>query len=725
MADAPAHTNRLAGETSPYLLQHAHNPVDWWPWGPDALTRAQLLDKPIFLSIGYAACHWCHVMEQESFEDEATAALLNANFIPIKVDREERPDLDQIYMTAVQALTGQGGWPMSMFLTPQGRPFFGGTYFPDEPRHGMPSFRQVLEGVAQAWRQDRQGVEQAGGQVVQALLQGTTQAADATAGLPDAGTLDTATQHIEGQFDAHNGGWGRAPKFPQPMTIEYLLRRHVATGDARPLAIARRSLDAMQDGGIHDQLGRGFHRYSTTADWLVPHFEQMLYDNGQLARVYVHAWQLTGDAAYRATAEGVLDYLVRELTTADGGFAASQDADTEGEEGGTFVWTAAEIRSALAEAGAVERAVHSPTAEGGGTVPPPPEDLAALFAAGYGVTEGGNWEGSTILSRVQDDATLGERFGLDPADVSRRLALVREVLHARRGERPQPARDDKVLAGWNGLAIAALADAIRPLDATGDAADVARAERNREAARRAADLVLTKLRDPATGRLQRSWKDGRASAAGVLEDHALLADGLLALYEATWEDRWFVAARELLDLVLDRFADPAGGFFDTADDHEQLVTRPKDPQDNAIPSGGAMATTVLLRLAALTGDGRYRAAAERALASVGPYLSRYPTGFAQWLIALDFAHAPVSEVAIVGERLDAATRPLLRVLDAPYRPHQVLAGATDPTRSAVPLLADRERRDGRPTAYVCRDFACRLPVTDAEALAGELAAVLA
>ena len=342
MADAPVHTNRLADETSPYLLQHAHNPVDWWPWGPDALTRAQLLDRPVFLSIGYAACHWCHVMERESFEDEQTADYLNANFIAIKVDREERPDLDQIYMTAVQALTGQGGWPMSLFLTPQGRPFFGGTYFPDEPRHGMPSFRQVLEGVAQAWRQDRPGVEQAGSQVVEALLRGTTQAADPAAGLPDAATLDTATREIEQQFDARNGGWGRAPKFPQPMTIEYLLRRHVATGDERPLAIARRSLDAMQDGGIHDQLGGGFHRYSTTADWLVPHFEQMLYDNGQLARVYVHAWQLTSDPAYRATAEGVLDYLLRELATADGGFAASQDADTEGEEGGTFVWTAAE-----------------------------------------------------------------------------------------------------------------------------------------------------------------------------------------------------------------------------------------------------------------------------------------------------------------------------------------------------------------------------------------------
>ena len=725
MPDAPAHTNRLAAETSPYLLQHAHNPVDWWPWGPDALARAQLLDRPIFLSIGYAACHWCHVMERESFEDERTAALLNANFIPIKVDREERPDLDQLYMTAVQALTGQGGWPMSMFLTPQGRPFFGGTYFPDEPRHGMPSFTQVLEGVAQAWRQDRPGVEQAGARVVQALLD-SNRTVDATGGLPPAATLDTATQAIEQGFDARFGGWGRAPKFPQPMTIEYLLRRHVATGDERPLAIARRSLDAMQDGGIRDQLGGGFHRYSTTAEWLVPHFEQMLYDNGQLARAYVHAWQLTGDKRYRATFQGTLDYVLRELTTPDGGFAASQDADTEGDEGGTFVWTAAEIHEAVAEAGALDRAVHGDTADARHVLSDPVE-LAALFAAAYGVTEGGNWEGRTILSRVQDDTTLAERFGIAPDEVARRLGVVREILVARRAERAQPARDDKVLAGWNGLAIAALADAARALGATADddPARQARADGYRDAATRAADLILRSLRDPATGRLRRSWKDGRATAAGVLEDHALLADGLLALYEATWDERWFTAARDLADTILDHFADPAGGFFDTADDAERLVTRPKDPQDNAVPSGGATATTILLRLAALTGEGRYRTAAERALASVGPYLARYPTGFAQWLIALDLAHAPVAEVAVVGGRLEAGTRAMLRVLDGRYRPHQVVAGATDPTRSAVPLLEARERRDGRPTAYVCRDFACRLPVTDADALAAELEQVRA
>ena len=379
--------NRLAGETSPYLLQHAHNPVDWYPWGPDALAAARLQDRPIFLSIGYAACHWCHVMERESFEHEPTARYLNDHFVSIKVDREERPDLDQVYMAAVQSMTGGGGWPMSVFLTPDGRPFYGGTYFPDEPRHGMPSFRQVLEGVDRAWREGRDEVEAAGGRLVAGLVaQGRIEAGPDD---PTADLLDAATAAIEASFDWANGGWGRAPKFPQPMTIEYELRRAAATGDPRPLMVARRSLDAMADGGVRDQLGGGFHRYSTDAQWLVPHFEQMLYDNAQLARVYVHAWSLTGDPRYRDVAGAALDYMLRELTTEDGAFAASQDADTDGIEGLTFTWRAAEIREVLG-------------------------DAADLFAAAYGVTDEGNWEGVTILSRVATDDELATVF--EPAD---------------------------------------------------------------------------------------------------------------------------------------------------------------------------------------------------------------------------------------------------------------------------------------------------------------------
>jgi uncharacterized protein YyaL (SSP411 family) len=664
--------NRLASETSPYLLQHKDNPVDWWPWSPDALARAKLLDKPIFLSIGYAACHWCHVMERESFEDEATAAQLNAAFIPIKVDREERPDLDQLYMGAVQAMTGQGGWPMSVFLTPEGRPFYGGTYFPDEPRHGMPSFRQVLEGVERAFREQRAEVEQAGVRLVDALVEQQR--------LPDGGPepsqalLDTATDHLARTFDAHNGGWGGAPKFPQPMTIEFLLRRHVATGDDRPLAIARRSLDAMADGGIHDQLGGGFHRYSTDARWLVPHFEQMLYDNAQLARAYLHAHALTGDRRYRDVATGVLDYLLRELRREDGSFAASQDADTEGEEGKTFTWTAAEIREVLGRD-------------------------APLFTAAYDVTDDGNWEGKVVLERVVPPADEGSEA---------RLARAREKLFEHRQRRPQPARDDKAIAAWNGLAIAALAEAGR-LDG---------GERYLDAATRAAETILAGLR-ATDGRLGRSWKDGRATGEGVLEDYADLADGLLALYEATFDERWFAAARDLADQILARFADPSGGFFDTATDHERLVARPKDPQDNATPSGGSMATLVLLRLAALTGEGRYRTAAERAIRQVTAFVGRYPGGFANWLTAIDFALAPVLEVAVVGDAAAPDTDRLLAPAREGFRPHQVVA-VGDPAASGVPLLEGRFALNGRPTAFVCRNFACRQPVDEPEALAALL-----
>ena len=699
-------TNRLAGETSPYLLQHAHNPVDWYPWGEEALGRARTEDRPIFLSIGYAACHWCHVMERESFEDGATAEQLNRDFVAIKVDREERPDLDQVYMAAVQAMTGGGGWPMSVFLTPDGRPFYGGTYFPDEPRHGMPAFRQVLEGVARAYREDRASVEQSGSAIVAAIAEASRLGASggAATGTAEAGSpldrtaLAAAVAALERSFDPRHGGWGGAPKFPQPMTIEFLLRR-AASGedDGRALAMARRTLDAMAAGGIHDQLGGGFHRYSTDAVWLVPHFEQMLYDNAQLARVYVHAWQLTGDPRYRDVAVGTLDYLARELLTADSAFAASQDADTEGEEGATFVWTPDEVRTVLGP------------------------EAAPLFMTAYDVTDNGNWEGRTILRRVRSDDELATMTGTTPAAVAERLTAARTALLAARQGRPQPARDDKALAGWNGLALAALADAVVALEATGEEPDRAAAKRFRALAAGAAETLLTNLRLP-DGRLRRSWKDGRASADGVLEDHACLAEGLLALYEATFDERWFVAARALADTILSAFADPAGGFFDTSDQHETLVTRPKDLQDNAVPSGNAMAVTVLLKLDALTGDGRYRSIAEGALGLVAGVLGRYPSGFAQWLVALEFALAEVSEVAIVGDPADPATKRLLAPVRTGFRPHVVVACTADPEASAVELLHSRFRLADRPTAFVCRHFACRQPVNEPQALAAQLVA---
>jgi len=674
--------NRLAGETSPYLIQHAHNPVDWYPWGPEALARARAEDKPIFLSIGYAACHWCHVMERESFEDAATAADLNRDFVAIKVDREERPDLDQVYMGAVQALTGQGGWPMSMFLTPDGRPFYGGTYFPPTPRHGLPAFRDVLAGTARAWREQRLEVVAAGQRLVDTLVAQNRLPTDAAA--PTAPLLAGAVDALQSRFDTLNGSWGGAPKFPQPMTLDFLLAR-IASGDARPRTMVRYTLDRMADGGIHDQLGGGFHRYATDPIWLVPHFEQMLYDNAQLARTYLRAWATLGIEAYRAVAVGVLDYLLRELRRPDGTFAASQDADTDGVEGATFTWSATEIRDVL-------------------------DDDAPLFAATYGVRDDGNWEGRTILSRIQPAA--GDD-GVVVPEREARLADARARLLARRDRRPQPARDDKALAAWNGLAIAALADAARLLPEP-------IAGRYRAAAIEAAEAILAGLRRP-SGRLGRSWKDGRPSGEGVLEDYADLADGLLSLYEATFNERWFVEARALGDAILEHFGDPAGGFFDTADDHETLVTRPKDPQDNATPSGGSMATLVLLRLAALTGDGGYRDAGERALASVTSFLGRYPTGFANWLSAAELAVGGIVELAIVGDPAGAETNALLAAARSGGRADLVVAVAPDPSTSVVPLLADRIAIDGRPTAYVCRNFACRLPVTDPDALIGQLA----
>jgi hypothetical protein len=680
--------NRLAGETSPYLLQHANNPVDWFPWGPDALARAKLLDRPIFLSIGYAACHWCHVMERESFEDEATARILNDRFVAIKVDREERPDLDSIYMSAVQAMTGSGGWPMSVFLTPDGAPFYGGTYFPDRPRHGMPSFHQVLEGVWTAWTTQRGEVLAAGQRLVGALVEQSRTLAAPSAGagagaVPDETVFATVDAELRARFDPVEGSWGGAPKFPQPMTLEYLLRR-LRSGISEIEPMVALTLDRMADGGIRDQLGGGFHRYATDAHWLVPHFEQMLYDNAQLARVYLHAWSMLGEergARYRDVAIGALEYMLRELTTDDGAFAASQDADTDGIEGLTFTWRAAEVREVLG-------------------------DAAPAFTAAYGVTDDGNWEGVTILSRVMPPGPAGSEAEVAMADARARLL-------ERRATRPQPARDDKALAAWNGLAIAAFAEAGRLLGE----------ERYTAAAVRAAEAISGGLLGD-DGTLRRSWKDGRAVGQGVLEDHAHLAEGLLALYEATFDERWFAIARRLADRILERFADQAGGFFDTADDHERLITRPKDPQDNAVPSGGAMATTVLLRLAAWTGEARYREAAERALGTVAPYLTRYPTGFAQWLTAAWFAAAEVREVAVVGSLDDPATRDLLAPAWGDWRPDLVLAAAAPESvaTSVVPLLADRVAIDGRPTAYVCRGFVCDLPVTDAVGLRDRLGA---
>jgi uncharacterized protein len=686
------HTNRLADETSPYLLQHAHNPVDWYPWGEEALARARDLERPIFLSIGYAACHWCHVMERESFEDEATAADLNEHFVSIKVDREERPDIDAIYMDAVQAMTGRGGWPMSVFLTPDGRPFYAGTYFPDQPRHGMPSFRQLLARISEVWAERRDEVEATATQLTQHIRSrqqspsGPASVVEAQTTAAMADRLVNARQALSASFDPHNGGWGGAPKFPPSMTIEFLLRHHVRTGDREARLMAEETLDAMADGGIYDHLGGGFARYATDAIWLVPHFEKMLYDNAQLARVYLHAWQVTGDERYAAVARETLDFMADELRNPAGGaFASSLDADTEGVEGATYVWSRDQVLQILG-------------------------DDAALFAAAYGVTDGGNWDGHTILTRAKSDTALADELGRPREEIAQALSEARAKMLRARAERTQPARDDKVLTAWNGLTIAAFAEAGR----------VMHDETYRRIAVEAADFILSEMITP-DRRLLRSWKDGRARHAAVLEDHAHLADGLLALYEATFEERWFSAACHLADLILARFASADGAFHDTADDAEALIARPMSLQDNALPSGGAMATIVLLRLAALTGEGRYRDAAEGALMPVMAAAEQYPTAFSQWLQAIQLASQPIDEVAIVGDPDADDTRALLRVAFDGHRPQRVVAVSPTPDASVVPLLHGRGPVDGRATAYVCHGFACLRPTTDPAELARQLA----
>jgi len=671
--------NRLIDETSPYLLQHAHNPVDWYPWGSEALQKARAEDKPIFLSIGYAACHWCHVMERESFEDAATAAILNESFVPIKVDREERPDLDSIYMSAVVAMTGQGGWPLSLFLTPDGKPFYGGTYFPNTRRYNLPAFIDVLNAIATAWKDRRDELIDRGARVIQAIAPIDLSGEDAPL---DSGTLDQAVAQIQGAFDWSAGGWGGAPKFPQPMALEFLLRVYARTRDDLVLKMVTQTLDHMARGGMYDQLGGGFHRYSTDAVWIVPHFEKMLYDNAQLARVYLHAWQITRDDFYRRIAEQTLAYVARELTHPAGGFFSTQDADSEGREGKFFLWTPDEIRAVL-----------------GADAP--------LFIEAYGVTDHGNFEGKNILFVARADDVLAAMHALPVEQVRARLDAARQKLFAAREQRIKPARDEKVLTGWNGLMLAAFAEAARVLPR----------DDYRAIAERNAEFLLRELRG-AAGRLFRSWNEGRARWNGYLEDYANLAEGLLTLYETTFDARWFVAARELADALLAHFADPRGGFFDTSDDHETLVARPKDVQDNAVPSGSAMATTLLLKLAAYTGDSRYADAADRALRGVQRALAAAPLGFAQWLCALDFALAQPKEIALIGE--GDGVQPLLQVVRRAYRPNQVVAVARPGENSPVPLLQARLPVNGRATAYVCQHFACQMPVSEPDALAEQL-----
>jgi uncharacterized protein len=667
-------TNRLARETSPYLLQHAGNPVDWYPWGEEAFDRARELDRPVLLSVGYSACHWCHVMAHESFENPDIAALMNDLVVSVKVDREERPDVDAIYMQAVQGMTGHGGWPMTVFLTPDGDPYYGGTYFPPEERMGMPGFPAVLRAAAEAYRTRRTEIAAAAERMRAALaprpLTSRTH--------PEIARLDEAARALVAQTDRRYGGFGGAPKFPHPMALDLLLRRHRVTGDESLWRAAEITLDAMARGGINDQVGGGFHRYSVDARWAVPHFEKMLYDNAQLAPVYLHAWQTSGRDDFREVCTRTLDYLAREMLLPAGGFAASQDADSAEGEGTFFVWTPAQLREVLGY------------------------DDSDLAARVFGVVAGGNFEaGTTVLSLPYPLERVAESTRIGKAELDVRIDRIRGALYDARRRRPAPARDEKVITAWNALALRAFAEAGVALGRD-DYVGIAR---------HVADFLLGAV--VADGTVLRTWKDGEARITGFLEDTAHLADALLTVYEVSGETRYFAEAERLCGEIVDRYRDDEGAYYDTPADAPPLIVRPRSLDDNPVTSGQSAAASAFARLHAFTGDATWH---ERALEIIGPLagaVAQAPLALGGLAAAMEFALSPVREIAIAGEPGDSTTRALLDVVWRRFDPLRVLAWGQD---GGVPLLRDRTPRDGRAAAYVCHDFVCDAPVTSTVAL---------
>lgn len=684
--------NRLAHEASPYLQQHADNPVDWYPWGEEALERARREDKPILVSIGYAACHWCHVMVHESFADPEVAAVQNEYFINIKVDREERPDLDNIYMAAAQALTGRGGWPLNVFCLPDGTPFFAGTYFPPDAkaaRYRMPGWRQVLLSVAEAYKNQRADVTASAHELLEHIKL-------LTRPLPETLPLDeellmAAAAQIGREFDPQYGGFGDAPKFPQPVVLEFLLRTHLR-GDVQALPMLQQTLEQMARGGMYDQVGGGFHRYSVDERWLVPHFEKMLYDNALLAEVYHLAAQVTGDTFLARIADETFTYMLRDLRHPDGAFFSSEDADSlptpgasHAEEGAFYVWTPDELRAALG-------------------------DDAVLVGAYYGVTRQGNFEGRSILHVPRPAAAVAAMLGVSEERLEATVARARPILRTFRERRPRPFRDEKVITAWNAMAIRALAVASSRVPAYLDAAQ------------QCADFLLTNLRRD-DGRLLRSWKDGRPGPAAFLDDYALLCDALIELHAAGGDTRYLATAIDLADAMIELFwDDQAGMFFDTGRDQPTLVTRPRDLSDNATPSGSSAATIALLRLYAITGRESYETRAMQTLQQTTPLLKRFPLGFGRMLCAADLALGPLRELAIIGPSDHPVTQAMLAVARSAYRPRLVIARAMpdDPVVALSPLLHDRPMVDGQPTAYLCEQFACQMPVTTPEALRAQL-----
>ncbi len=669
-------SNRLAGETSPYLLQHAHNPVDWYPWGDEALARAREEDKPILLSIGYSACHWCHVMAHESFEDEDTALLMNESFVNIKVDREERPDVDAIYMDAVQAMTGSGGWPLTVFLTPDGKPFYGGTYFPPEDRHGMPGFRRVLRSVAEFYHKNRGEVEHSARQIVAAL--------EARAGVPgdvgelDADALRSAFLALKPDLDAMNGGFGTAPKFPQPLILEFLLRYHHGTGNEEALNMATLALEKMAAGGIYDQIGGGFHRYATDAGWLVPHFEKMLYDNALLSRLYLHAYLVTRKPLFKRIAEETIDYVLREMTAPNGGFYSAQDADSEGVEGKYYVWTLDEVREVLGE------------------------EQSRLVSEYYGITARGNFEGRNIL-HVPGDIT---------EEVPDSIGRARVALLKRRESRVRPARDDKILSSWNGLMLAGLAEAACVLD------------RDDYLAAAVANGSFTFEKMMAGGYLRHTYKGGEAKIEGFLDDYAVVIEAMLGLHEATFDGRWLGEAIRLADIMVEEFRDESSGvLYDTGSRHQALLVRPRSTFDGAMPSGPSAAAMALLKVSRLTGNSRLEDIATESLRAMQGRMSRHPLGFGNWLCAMDFHLSSPREVVIVGSREAAANAGLLGVLWNTWLPNKVFAARDPGEESSVEeleLLKNRTMIDSRPTVYLCERYSCQAPIVDADSLRDRL-----
>jgi uncharacterized protein YyaL (SSP411 family) len=681
MAAKQTHSNRLIYETSPYLLQHAYNPVDWYPWCEEAFEKAKRENKPILLSIGYSACHWCHVMEHESFENEKIAGLMNELFVSVKVDREERPDLDEIYMNAVQMLTGRGGWPMTVFLTPEGKPFYGGTYFPPDDRQGMPAFPRILQGVSEAYRERPEDVEKSVSQILVAL-QRMSESHETTKDLSKS-IVAGGAEKVARAYDADHGGVGQAPKFPNAGVYELFLRHYRASKSERFLDMVVQTLTKMAQGGIYDHLGGGFHRYSVDAKWLVPHFEKMLYDNAQLVRIYAHAYTVTREPLFRSVVEQTVDYLLREMLHPEGGFYSTQDADSEGEEGRFFVWTEEEINRVIGE-----------------------ED-GRIFCRMYDVGEPGNFEGKSILHPILTIDQASKLFRKEPVEITTLIGGARQKLFAEREKRVKPFRDEKIITAWNGLLLSGLSEAIKISE---NSAWI-------EAAQRTVEFVFNKMfRD---GFLLHTYKDGQAKLLGYLDDYAFIAVGLLDLYESLFDRTYLSRAIQLTDVMLREFGDERnGGFFYTGKSHEQLISRAKPIFDASIPSANAIATQLLLRLHHFTGDERYRVLAEGILRSYYDAMESQPFGFAHMLCALDFYLQGCKEIVIVGDPTESGVKELIAQVSSTYLPNKSIQLVTPgtPLGDISTLLQGKSQIDSKPTVYVCENFTCSPPVTSPKEL---------